>query len=445
MVESYANSLEDRLVDGLSFKLDPGASYINDRRSVTFHPQGSNVYNPSQGTKLIKIMLSGKDWLDPNTFRVMFDVVNDGAAGLALRPISGPWSFFRRVRLLAGGQLVEDIDYYNRVHEMMDVLTATDSRDNEAVEGFGVRWNERDKPTTTAEYNGIAAGDRQTVLFKPLCGLLNQNKFLPLSYLQSLSLELELVDNVEDPILKNTGVEGAVFTDANNSKVWHLENVQVKCDMVSLDTGVQNSYDEIVLSSKEIPIHYTTFVSQFQTISGQDEPFINVSRAATRLKSVFVSLDKNFSGTRVTAGRKWWNDFFSPGSVSNRINYTNNSKDEFELQLQIGSKLFPEYPIRSHAEAYYQLRKALGVQSSKMHSFDVSPQEYHDNRLIVGVDTEKMLGASFTGLNTRSGDLMSVRLKYKEKTDARSADRIHIVLHTDNILQIYAGGCSVFD
>ena len=43
MVEAIANGIEDKLIDGLSFKMNPGASYIVDRRSVTFHPQGSNI------------------------------------------------------------------------------------------------------------------------------------------------------------------------------------------------------------------------------------------------------------------------------------------------------------------------------------------------------------------------------------------------------------------
>ena len=98
MVESYANSVEDKLVDGLSFKLDPGASYINERKSVTFHPQGSNIYKPKAGTKLIKIMLTGQDWLDPTTFRVMFDVVNNEYDQINVKqmyPVSGPWGFFQ--------------------------------------------------------------------------------------------------------------------------------------------------------------------------------------------------------------------------------------------------------------------------------------------------------------------------------------------------------------
>lgn len=34
---------------------------------------------------------------------------------------------------------------------------------------------------------------------------------------------------------------------------------------------------------------------------------------------------------------------------------------ELALQLQIGSKLYPDYPINSASEAVYQVRKALGV------------------------------------------------------------------------------------
>ena len=36
MVESHAQSQDDYLIEGLSFKLSPGASYVTNRRSVTF-------------------------------------------------------------------------------------------------------------------------------------------------------------------------------------------------------------------------------------------------------------------------------------------------------------------------------------------------------------------------------------------------------------------------
>ena len=63
MVEVIANSLDDTLTDGLSFKLAKAASYITTRRSCTYHPQGSNIYTPQRGTRLIKISINGSDWL----------------------------------------------------------------------------------------------------------------------------------------------------------------------------------------------------------------------------------------------------------------------------------------------------------------------------------------------------------------------------------------------
>ena len=35
-MESHAQAVEDYLIDGLSFKLAPGASYVTNRRSVSF-------------------------------------------------------------------------------------------------------------------------------------------------------------------------------------------------------------------------------------------------------------------------------------------------------------------------------------------------------------------------------------------------------------------------
>ena len=483
MVEAMANGIEDKLIDGLSFKLNPGASYVTDRRSVTYHPQGSNIYKPVAGTKLIRILLTGDNWLDPSTLRIMFTLNNDEASGSAkrLRPLSGPHSFFRRMRILAAGQLVEDIDNYNRIHEMMHLLVAKDSRNNDAAEAFGQTWDAqgwRNGTLTAENFSGIAANSSLQVLFTPLSGLLNQNKMLPIRY-APITIELELVDSFEDPVLTvptlassdtalaitpvgaSTALTGtALFTADNCSTNWSINNVQVKVDVCTLDNALDNSYAQHLLSGKSFPISYNTFVSQMQTIAGQTAPLINVSRALTRLKSVFVTLQKDTSSQTLSNdrhkyyGRKQWNDFFSPMSVDNcnRLTVNHATGGEFEFQLQIGSKLFPEYPVRSHNEAYYQLKKSLGVQASALHNFDISALEFRDNNFILATDTEKVLDAGFTGINTRAGDLMSVNLKFNSPgglsaggTYNRLADRIHIVLHSDQILEIRDSGCQVFD
>ena len=138
MVDSMASSVEDYLIEGLSFKLNPGASYVTDRRSVSYFTAGSNIYQSGSGARVIRINLTGEGWLDPSTVRLSYTLVNnETTATKILRPISGPWSFFRRARCLVGGAIVDDIDYYNRVHEMLHILTSKANRDNDSSEGFG--------------------------------------------------------------------------------------------------------------------------------------------------------------------------------------------------------------------------------------------------------------------------------------------------------------------
>lgn len=448
MVEAIANSVEDKLIDGLSFKLPATASYVTERKSVTYHPVGGNVYSSNAGQRVIRFQVTGDSWMDPSTFRVMFDLKNDGAGAQELRPLGGPWSFFSRMRILCGGQIIEDIDNYNRTHEMMHTLIASDSRIQDMGEAFGqqFRIHGNNELLTADNFRGIDADDVQTCLFKPLSGLLSQPKYLPIRYCP-LTIELELVDDSSIPVVSTLEpAPGNVgdFTTANTSTVWTIQNAQVKCDLCTLDNGLDNSYAEHLQSGKALPINYNTFVTQTQSISRESNPKLNVTRALTRLKSIFVTLEK--TGGTPALGLKTFNDFFSPASLDNGAGtFKHKSAGEFEFGVQVGSKRFPEYKIKSHAEAFYQLKKTLGVQSSSVHNFDISGLEYRDHKLILGIDTEKVLEAGYTGLNTRAGDLLNIDFKFNSSAADRLADRMHIVLHSDQIVEIRDTGVVVFD
>ena len=120
------NSPEDILIDNLSFKLNKGSSCITDRRSVSFWPTGSNVYKVDSGNRVLKINLNSEDnsWLDPQSVMLFFTVENgDKEFDRKLRPISNPYSFFRRFRLLMGNTVIEDFDNFNRVSHMFSKLT----------------------------------------------------------------------------------------------------------------------------------------------------------------------------------------------------------------------------------------------------------------------------------------------------------------------------------
>ena len=455
-----ANSVEDYLIDGLSFKLKPGASYVNERKSVTFHPQGGNHYT-TNGVRVIKLLITGDQWLDPSTFAVIFNLYNTATdTNKRLRPVSGPHAFFKRMRLLCNGQIVEDIDDYNRVHEMFRMLQPLEKRKNEEVQGFGNVWDVEDHHGNVAipglYESSIDDGQYQTVLFKPLAGLLMQPKYIPLRYCP-LTLELELVNDVQEPLFNKlkTSVEGpysdSPYTPGETSLEWRIEEVMVKCDVCTLDNALDNSYAEHLLSGKSLPINYNTFVSQIQSTlsgtAGQKTVRLNITRAISRLKSVFVTLYRPtieaFQNVK-TAGRNKFNTFYSPAFNSDRPGAPDAS-DEFEFQIQVGSKLFPEYPIRSHSEAYYQLRKTTGTNDDKFFTNGIGWKSYRSAKFILAIDTEKVLEAGFTGINTRAGDILNLRFDHNSGDPRAYAHEMQVVLHSDNIMEIRDSGITIFD
>ena len=119
-MEHHAQSVDDALIGGLSYKLKAGASYVTNRRSVSYFASGGNTYSPN-GVKVMKFNLTGDQWLDPSTFRVAFQLNNHNGNNSANFPIMvtplswNPAVFFRRARLICGGQVVEGIDDFNRL------------------------------------------------------------------------------------------------------------------------------------------------------------------------------------------------------------------------------------------------------------------------------------------------------------------------------------------
>ena len=128
-LESAAAAQEDFLIPGLNFKLPQSASYVSGRRFATFFPQGSNIYSPNGGTRLIRFVLSdAQNLLDLSTFRLAFELTNtDATYPLWVTGHPGQ-AWFQRVRIYIGGTLIEDILMANRVSGMLELLKPANRR-----------------------------------------------------------------------------------------------------------------------------------------------------------------------------------------------------------------------------------------------------------------------------------------------------------------------------
>ena len=179
-----------------------------------------------------------------------------------------------------------------------------------------------------------------------------------------------------------------------------------------------------------------------QTMGDTTTNSVHITRSVSRLKSIFVSFVGPIEASEsLTLTHGEFNDFYHPMIWSDSNRY--DPDKEIEWQVQIGSRLYPEYSCRSTSESYYQLLKCLGILSSNIHSIDINGKDYHRNKFIIGLDLEKILQAGFTGINTKAGDLMTINTK--SMTTYRNPTKMHVILHADSILNISDGGVTVFE
>ena len=332
----------------------------------------------------MKFNLTGDQWLDPSTVRVAFQLNNhNGNANytpsfpIMVQPLSwNPAVFFRRARLICGGQVVEDIHDFNRLSLMLTDLLPEDSRNDIACEGFGsLDFVKSEEAHASDDRKGYRQDDydlsgnvslSRRVMFKPMLGLFNQEKLIPLRYCP-IQIELGFVNSQADAVT----IEPT--NGFSNGVNWGISDIQCKCDLLELDSSLSNEYASHLLSGKSLPINLNTW-SHTNQPAGLDKNFsAHITRAVTRLKPVFITLHKPDNATY-----KQVNDFYHPCTINGQLNIAN----EHSYQVQIGSKPIPGYPVNSLAESYSQLKKTVG-QSFKMHS-----SWYRSRKYIIGLDLE---------------------------------------------------------
>ena len=384
--------------------------------------------------RVFKFNITGDQWLDPSTFRVRFQPNNldhDLLGSTFVNPLSrNPAVFFRSARIICGGQIVEDIDDFNRFSLMVTALKPDQEQLMIASEGFGssddrygVVSDDNRKEYRSGDYDksGLVYASRR-VVFTPLFGLLNQEKLLPLRY-RPIQIELELTSSGAD------AVHVGSYNDEAHTANWDITDAQVKCDLLTLKNSLENEYASHLLSRKTLPINFRIWNHTSQSTGNDNNFSANIKRTLTRPKPAFITLHNTD-----TAWHKQANNFFHPTVSSQSDAY--GIADEHQFQVRNGSKLYHEYPVNSLAESLSQLRKTVG------HPFQMFGRWYRTTKSIIGIDLERVSGMGFSGLSTKNNDLIVLNFKDCELVGVPGSipQRVFCALHYDAILNIKDSG-----
>ena len=130
----------DKLLEGLNFSAPSNtASYVTETRFVNYFAESGNVFD-SLSSKVIRFRVADQGFLESASLRLRFTIVN--LKNEALTPCAPVMSMFRRARLFAASQLVEDLTLLPNQTTLRDRMLPLDRRVNNSIEANPMDNNE---------------------------------------------------------------------------------------------------------------------------------------------------------------------------------------------------------------------------------------------------------------------------------------------------------------
>ncbi len=424
----------DVLVGPLKFGLDIQGSYVTQRRqSTTF----SNVNSASPaGVKTItKNCGSSSEWLDPSTVLLSFLITNTDAANALWPATVGAHCLFDRLQVRLGSTLVEDIQDFGKLTEIMQKLSMSPQKKmDEGQLGFG---------TSAASANGsyfladqhdaqtiAASGSKRVYMKFDLSGLFSQQKWIPLFALggQGLQIQLSLAPANQAVIISHGGT--------TYSQGYVISDTRLLSDMCSLAGELQESFNAALLNgtSLKMPIKSWEVLTNYLPADSGGSFDAAISKSYTRLATLFAVFNQNPPA-----------DNSGKAKVVNTICRPSTAVDNLSYHLAMGSRRVPDNDVRGTSEAWYRLQGALGLYNSLAHSTSVDAASYKSDCFAVGIDVERLPMVSSSGENLSTGQTIFLKVKGMG-TDANDVPRqCRVCAHFEKVISIQDTVVDVFE
>jgi hypothetical protein len=429
-----AGQTNDELMDSLSYKLAPTSEFLSQRRMSRFYPSGASSYS-SDTTQVARIELKGSGgFLDMSTLKIAFRLVNTSTL-LPIILAGGVYSLISRIRIFCNGSLIEDVNHYSRVHHLVaELLAPTTWRINAAVESnLGEFDPDGTRDPTYVEV--VDPGQYATVLFTPSAlGVCSCQKLWPIE-MAPLSLEITF-STPADAVINTAGMHPR---GTLSSTSYVINNLHLQCSQVIVDSALSNSFKSLLSSGRSLSIAIQTIFTQSHVHAANSESAqISMVRALSKLGIVFVSYTDSAEASRNHEVVGFANPSLTAGGG---VHATSHVEYSLETQLQLDSFLYPETKMDSLGEHFSKLQEAAATYDQKLVTLSLTPQKYKETGFVTGINLMRSPGASFSGLNTRTGSLLVLKIGNMKTTISKVFAHLAAVV----LVEIRADSVSVYD
>lgn len=443
------------------------------KSAIKIPPKNGGTFDSQTTGTSIRFELPAQGYLNTRHTYLTFDLQLTAATAAAnARVQNNIQSIFKRVRILYGSLVLEDIRDYNVLVRMLtegatnNVSGVSDQGSiADGIGGIKMAFNNPADMTNletglintrlmeiqsskfsvgTSEFvqrGAVNDGPRRYQVQLAL-GLFQQNKYLPLKWMASqLAIEIELAPYEECIAQKVPFAVGDNYT---------LTNMAILAELLEFD----GSYDQAFLEGLRgdgVPIKFSSWDTFLYTPSQSDSQTLLIPERNRSLKGMYcVQLPPR----RVVSGqaaRPWDSHAFleSSSGLSTDTGYASGFLKDF--QWRIGGKYFPSQPVvcgtnraLGGAEAYCEFAKAMnivgdyklstpqnsvrwsrptatgagesicidweGLESSV--TADISSTSLGPSAFVIAADLETSNGSEVSGLNGEEQNDIALMIKY---------------------------------
>jgi len=381
------------------------------------------VVAPSNGATfgenaIIQFDLPNRGFLDSNTVYLRFRLTLTSAAGAEIRGTPG-YTPFVNCQTIFGSQIVENIQNYGQIQNMLTQLTHNASQKAGLASAYG--YSDFTATTLGANLNGRTCTLNEVIsLAVPLrCVLSEAEKLVPLAMMQGVRIQL-----TTDSIANMFSV---VIPTAIS-----ISSVELVYDQIDFGAGVEamvrSMGDKIYIKSASYSCSNNTLASGS---SGTLDLLYNL-----RLSSI-KSLFANFGGTTAP----------SVNRVYDSYDITSGNGD---YSFSVGGIQYPARPVStvtSKAGAMMELKQAIGgIHSSETNNFSISTAEFAvvgnattttriPAKFYFGINLEKLStnGALLTGLSSVSAP---IGLRINAGTALPQAYNVALIAMYDSLIEV---------
>lgn len=337
------------------------ATKIN-KQVVKLPPKNGGTFTPGS---TIRIDFPADNYLNCLNSVLQFDYFNDGLAGSAgaqARFNCGGHSLIKRLRIMYGSLVIEDIQEYATltrifVESGMDQSYKTSA--GQILEGFDQ-----------------VAGDTGVVVARTLClnlfsGLLTCKKLIPLKWMAAqFTIEITL-SSFGEAVYGNSALNSGLLT----GDTYRIENVNYIAEMLEFDSMYDTAFYAGLVQGG-VPLKFSSWHFFPFSVTSTSQSY-QINERARSVKSAFAVIRPSVVN-RAANDLHFYNSLSSTPANDNGIN-PGVSSPITEFQWRVGGRYYPSQPVRCNngaPEALIELQKALNTVGDYRASPNITLQNF---------------------------------------------------------------------